>query len=141
MNKKYLKDNLAHKFPVSIKGIIKNKNCFLLLKNDRQEWEFPGGKLELNELVEKCLKREIKEETGLNIIVDKFVNAWVYHIYKNVDVLILTFYCKLKKYRIPIISSEHKEAKWFSFQEIMKLKNLPQGYKKSIKQIENKKWQ
>lgn len=140
MNKKiFPKDNSAYRFPVSIKGIIKNRNRFLLLKNDRQEWELPGGKLELNESIEKCLVREINEEIGLNTTVDRFVNAWIYHIYKNVNVLILTFYCKLKSHQISTISSEHKEIKWFSYQEIMKLKNLPQGYKKALKQFNSMK--
>lgn len=74
-----------------------DKNRYLLLKNDRLEWEFPGGKLELEESIEKCLVREIKEETNLTVKVDKFIDAWIYQIGKNVNVLILTFGCKLIK--------------------------------------------
>ena len=31
---------------------------------------FPGGKLELDELIEECIKREIKEETNLDVDLD-----------------------------------------------------------------------
>ena len=42
-------DNLAHRFPVSVKGIVRIEGRFVLLLNDRDEWELPGGKLELGE--------------------------------------------------------------------------------------------
>ncbi|MFS0783156.1 NUDIX domain-containing protein [Bacillus sp. 1P06AnD] len=47
------------KLPISIKGIITENNQVLLLKNDRDEWELPGGRLEGHEKPEECLKREI----------------------------------------------------------------------------------
>ena len=138
MNKQIVpQDNLAYRFPVSIKGIIKNKNRFLLLKNDRREWEFPGGKLEPKESIEKCLTREIKEETDLTVKIDRFVDGWIYPIDKNVNVLILVFGCKLKNLRPLTISPEHKEAGWFTCQEIMKLNNMPSGYKQSVKRFGN----
>jgi hypothetical protein len=34
-------------FPVSIKGVVIHANKVLLLKNTRDEWELPGGQLEI----------------------------------------------------------------------------------------------
>jgi ADP-ribose pyrophosphatase YjhB (NUDIX family) len=42
-------DNNAYRFPVSVKGVVAQAEKFLLLKNERDEWELPGGKLELGE--------------------------------------------------------------------------------------------
>jgi hypothetical protein len=42
-------DNDAYRFPVSVKGIVVRDGAVVLVRNRRDEWELPGGKLELNE--------------------------------------------------------------------------------------------
>ena len=67
-------------------AIIKNKKGEYLITQRKPgahnglRWEFPGGKLELGETPEDCLKREIKEELGIDIEVkDVFdVSSFVY---------------------------------------------------------------
>ncbi len=54
-------------FPVSVKGVVVRDSRVLLLKNEREEWELPGGKLELGEEPAACVAREITEETGLHV--------------------------------------------------------------------------
>ena len=36
-------------------------------------WEFPGGKIEVNETPEEALKREIQEELNVNINIDNLI--------------------------------------------------------------------
>ncbi|WP_416411147.1 NUDIX domain-containing protein [Empedobacter falsenii] len=45
--------------PISVKGIVIINGKYLLVKNNRNEWELPGGRLEQNELVEETVVREI----------------------------------------------------------------------------------
>ena len=52
----------AHRFPVSVKGVAVQHGMVLLLQNERNEWELPGGKLELGEDPADCVVREIGEE-------------------------------------------------------------------------------
>ena len=49
-------------FPVSIKGVLVEAGRVVLLENERDEWELPGGRLEPGEAPETCLVREFAEE-------------------------------------------------------------------------------
>lgn len=53
-------------------------------------WEFPGGKLEPNELPEQALIREVKEEVGLEVLNYKFLGE-VNHQYTDKSVQLLVF--------------------------------------------------
>lgn len=66
------------RWPVSIKGVVTASRQVLLVLNERDEWELPGGRLEPVESPEQCVGREIEEETGLTATVDKIVDSWVY---------------------------------------------------------------
>jgi 8-oxo-dGTP pyrophosphatase MutT (NUDIX family) len=58
-------DNDAYRFPVSAKGIVVRDGAVVLLRNRRDEWELPGGKLEIGESPERCVAREIDQELGV----------------------------------------------------------------------------
>ena len=60
------------------KAIIENNGKVLLIRPiNKNNWEIPGGRLHKGEAVKEGIKREIKEELGLDIepksIVDIFV--------------------------------------------------------------------
>jgi 8-oxo-dGTP diphosphatase len=61
-------------FSLSLKALVLDgqRRCLLLRrspgsKNNPGKWEFPGGKMEPGEGFEEALKREVKEETNLDI--------------------------------------------------------------------------
>ncbi|MDR3798970.1 MAG: NUDIX hydrolase, partial [Terracidiphilus sp.] len=73
----------------------------LLLRNDRNEWELPGGRPEADETPEECLSREILEETGLVVEVGSCIHNGVLtilppHTPSATDVLISAYGCHLK---------------------------------------------
>lgn len=62
-----------------VAALIKKNNKYLIAKRstgDKQnlnKWEFPGGKVEINEEEKEAIEREIKEEFELNIKAKRFV--------------------------------------------------------------------
>ena len=125
-------DNNAFRFPVSVKGVVIRGGNVILLRNDRDEWELPGGKLEVSESPESCLAREIAEELRLDIEPESLLNSWLYTIAPDVHVVILTYGCLESTGDEAVLSQEHKELRWFPLAEIDAL-NMPEGYKASIR--------
>ncbi len=118
-------------FPVSVKGIVIREDRVLLLRNERDEWELPGGKLDLGEEPASCVEREIAEEVGWTVTAGPILDAWQYHIRDGVDVLIVTYGCHTITDAAPVVSNEHKEVGLFTATEAAALR-MPDGYKKSI---------
>ncbi|NAW50743.1 NUDIX domain-containing protein [Elizabethkingia argentiflava] len=78
------------KYPISIKGVVVVNNQLVLLKNEREEWGTPRGRIEPGESPEDCLIREIKEELNITCEIDHLVDVWMYNIIGTLDVFIVT---------------------------------------------------
>ena len=123
-------DHLSDKFPIAIKAVITDDNKILCLKNERNEWDFPGGKINFKEDIEKCLIREVKEETNLsinNLNILKPLNIK----FNDVPVFILLYSAKISCDSPLNISYEHSEYNFFSKSEIKNL-NMPQSFKNLV---------
>jgi mutator protein MutT len=124
-------DNLAYRFPVSIKGVVIRDGQVMLLHNERKEWELPGGKLEPDESPEQCVVREIYEELGLEVVAATLLDTWVYVITPQVRVLIVTYGCIEVTPRDVVLSHEHQQLAWVPLPGLAALR-MPEGYKRSV---------
>jgi 8-oxo-dGTP diphosphatase len=74
-------NNLDKKYPrIGVGVMIMNKKREVLLglrkgSHGSGEWSFPGGHLEFGETIFETAKREVKEETGLNIEKFKLISV------------------------------------------------------------------
>lgn len=58
-------------------AILNDENCILMLRRkDSGNWTIPGGTLEFGEDLKSCGKREVKEETGLNVEIKDLVGTY-----------------------------------------------------------------
>jgi 8-oxo-dGTP pyrophosphatase MutT (NUDIX family) len=69
-------DNLAYRFPVSVKGVVLRDAQVVFLHNARDEWELPGGTLEPDESPAQDVIREIPEELGLEVTATALLDTW-----------------------------------------------------------------
>lgn len=63
-------------FRVRVTGVLVEEGRILLVRqsvNRDRDWSLPGGRLEPGETLEQCLKREIKEETGLEVRLNRLL--------------------------------------------------------------------
>ena len=83
-NQDYLKDEDITEVVIRTKALIINdKN--IILGNENNIYQFPGGHLEENETFEECLKREILEETGIEIDDNEIKEPFMKVTYLNKD--------------------------------------------------------
>ena len=111
------------KFRVSVKGIVVDENHnMLVLKREERDvhlpgaWEPPGGRLEIGEDPFLGMKREVKEETGLDIGVGEPLTVRHFTRQDGQVVTMLTFICKPDGKEISL-SGEHTDFKWIDLKE------------------------
>jgi len=80
---------------VSAAGIVldaSGRRVLLIHRRDNGRWEPPGGVLELGETIEDAVRREVEEETGARVEVDRLTG-----VYKNMKqgIVALVFRCRL----------------------------------------------
>ena len=79
-------------FRIAVSALIFDKQRILLThRRDIDWWNLPGGGMELGETVEEAVKREVLEETGLEVEIEQLVG--VYSKPQKHEV-VLTFLCR-----------------------------------------------
>ncbi|RTR34109.1 NUDIX domain-containing protein [Robertmurraya yapensis] len=101
---------------VAVKGVILHKGKVLIVKRALDDyrggtWECPGGKIDFGEDLEVALIREIEEEVGLAVTVDKILFATTFNTEPTRQVVILTYLCRSESQTV-VLSEEHSEYLW-----------------------------
>lgn len=120
---------MKRKYPdrpvVGVGGVVIHRNRALLIRRGHQplkgEWSIPGGTVELGEELAQAVRRELKEETGLNVepldilaVFDRIQRAGRrirYHF------VIVDYLCRLKDGRLAP-GSDVIDARWVRRHEL-----------------------
>lgn len=121
------------RFPVSIKAVLFDREQrVVLLKNERDEWELPGGKLESGEQPSAVVERELEEELGLRVRCGTILDSWLYEVLPGQEVLIVTYAAEAESFEDLQHSDEHQAVGLFTAAEVKSLP-MPEGYRASIR--------
>lgn len=108
--------------------ICQYNDTFLLLqrqigKGQENQWGVPAGKLEVGELPGKAARRELFEETGINVPLTKFNYIdKMFDRYPTFDFIINLFSIKLnQKDEVILNKKEHQNYKWVTLTEALKM--------------------
>lgn len=124
--------------PISVKGVLVHKGRVLLLANERDEWDLPGGRPEAGEDHRTALAREVLEETGLRVEIGTLVDDHLFEVLPQRFVRILAFGCTLAGSADVILGDEHGSARWLPLEELglsIAGRRLPAGYLGAIRQL------
>jgi 8-oxo-dGTP pyrophosphatase MutT (NUDIX family) len=119
-------------FPISIKGVLLVDGKAVLVRNDRNEWELPGGRMEIGETPEQALEREFEEELALQVEPLSIIDSYTFEVIPSRNVLIVTYGCRLRGQFKPAVSAEHTAFGLYPLAELERIP-LPAGYARSIK--------
>ena len=132
-------------FFVAGHALINRDGKFLVLRRSENNdykplfWDLPGGVVIAGETLAQTISREVKEETNIDIEVEK-----VLYVYSNIDqipvrqTIQLVYSCKYVRGNVRINPEEHDNYKWASYSELSSLNsidflsNLVQEYRQPI---------
>jgi ADP-ribose pyrophosphatase YjhB (NUDIX family) len=122
---------------VAQKAIIVNQNKILILREAESykdsanigKWGVPGGRIKPGEHIVEALKREVFEESGLDIVVDipLHVDEWFPQVRGEQWQIVATFrLCQLKGSDHVTLSDEHDSFEWIGEDDIEKFNLMPE---------------
>lgn len=126
---------------VGVKILLKNKEgkYLVLLRSAEKypsvgaKWEIPGGRINPGTSLIENLKREVMEETGLEITGEQQYIAAQDILKENKHIVRLTYLGEADGE--VKLSDEHTDYKWLSLEEISKIEPLDSYVKEVIKLI------
>ena len=146
--KRNLINHIKSKFRVveAAGGVVEKKGKFLMIYR-RRVWDMPKGKLDKGETVRKCAVREVQEETGVKVKIEKKIDAvWHTYIDRKKYILKKTYWfamsCTNDKKMAPQEGEGIKEVAWMSMDKVRKVlhgsyrsvRYVMQEYTKTLKE-------
>jgi 8-oxo-dGTP pyrophosphatase MutT (NUDIX family) len=119
--------------PVSVKGVLLVDGRVVLVKNSRDEWELPGGRVDPGEDHTHALAREFLEELSVRVSVGPHIDSHLFEVVPGRHVRIVAYGCTLDGEFSPLLSDEHVEHCLWPVDRLSEI-NLPEGYRRSVEQ-------
>ena len=109
--------------------VVFNRKVLMLQRSNyvdlgKGEWDIPGGGMQFDEDLPDCLHREVGEETGLAVRVDRLLYAVAKLVNPTVQVVILVYLSHANSDKVTL-SREHTDYLWATKQQLRELLTKP----------------
>jgi 8-oxo-dGTP diphosphatase len=129
--------------PAAAAAVLNETGQILLVRRrDSQNWSMPGGTLEMDESLEDCVIREVREETGLEIelkeIVKTYTNPNVKICYSDGEIrreFSIVFLAYSESERVSL-DDESTDWDWVNFEDLNKI-SIAKSQMRRLKDVEN----
>ena len=122
-------------------GILEKDGKFLLVQENQKvckgKWNIPAGGLDENESLMEGAKREIYEETGCKVEITGILEI-INEILEGVNVVCFFFDTKIISENIKADGEEISNVKWFTYEEILNMKDKLRADGYFLSTIKNK---
>ena len=128
------------KLQVGVKALLKNKDGqYLMLRRSLEKypdikgrWDIVGGRIDPGSVLIDNLKREIKEETNLELVgIPKLIAAQDIIPKPEIHVVRLTYIGEVEG-NIRLDESENDQYKWYSAEELKQIDDLDIYFKELL---------
>jgi 8-oxo-dGTP diphosphatase len=123
--------------PLIVTAAVIEKDGRILIAKRKQgwrfagKWEFPGGKIEPDETPEECLRRELREELGIETEIGEFFCSSTYrYSHATVQLLVYRAYHISGEYTL----HDHQEIRWVLPEEMLQF-DFPEADKPVIEKL------
>lgn len=114
--------------PAAAVAILNSKHQLLMLhRKDNQKWTLPGGTMEFGESMTECALREVKEESGLDVIIIDVIGTYtdpnIRVAYSDGEVrqeFTIVYYGEVTNCNV-VLDEESSQFQWVSLDEILDL--------------------
>ncbi len=110
---------------IIVGGVLEKDNKYLLVQeakeNVAEKWNLPAGHLDPNETIFEATKREIKEESGLDVELSGICQIGNRKLDDDIFVSVI-FSAKVLNDDIHFDPNEILDIKWFTYEEILSMK-------------------
>ena len=112
--------------PVIVGGVVEKDGKYLLVQEAQEKcrgkWNIPAGHLDPNETIFDAAKREVKEESGVDVELTGVCQIGNQKLENDVFVSVV-FSTKIIGGDIKFDPNEILDARWFTYEEIVAMKN------------------
>ena len=112
---------------IAVGAIVVDDGSLLMVQRDTEParglWTLPGGRVEAGEFLSQAVAREVREETGLDVVPGGLVG--ILEVPGDPHYVILDFAATIERRADPVAADDAADARWVPLDKVAELDCTP----------------